>query len=131
MNAAGLALRPFTVVRTRLYINVNSDQVAASESYRGAFGMIVVSDQAIAAGVGSVPKPLADTDADWFVYEPYAGGIEFATAAAFIEPSGLLLTVDSKAMRKVGKNEDIAGVFEGAGNGILSQMTGRFLVKLH
>jgi len=134
LNAASLALRPFTVVRTRLWLHVNSDQQAAGELVAGAFAMIVVSDQAISTGIGAIPQPTSNTDAPYFVYEPFVNQIEFGTAVGFNDGTGTNWIVDSKAMRKVGNNEDIAMVAEnasGAGQGINISLIGRMLVKLH
>ena len=44
LNAAALALRPFTIVRTRMLFNLRSDQAAAPETQRAAVGIAVVSD---------------------------------------------------------------------------------------
>ena len=104
LSVAVLALRPFTVVRTRLDILIRSDQAAVSEQVRGAFGMIVVSDQAVAAGAASIPGPASETNGDWFVYEPWNNRFEFLSSVGFAQPSGTNLVVDSKAMRKVGDN---------------------------
>jgi len=131
LNAAALALRPFTIVRTRVVYHVESDQDAASQQYRGAVGHVVVSEQASAAGIGSLPKPLINSDGDYHVYEPFASVFSFATAAGFEGSRGLELTVDSKAMRKVQDNEDLVIVAEAASNGVLIQGLGRILVKLH
>ena len=70
LNAAALALRPFTIVRTRGVLRFSSDQEAATESWGGSFGMAVVSDQASAVGVTAVPTPTTENSSDlWFVYE--------------------------------------------------------------
>ena len=67
LNAAALALRPFTVVRTRFKYMVISDQAAAIEIQAGAIGMAVVSDQSVAVGVTAVPTPITDMGSDlWF-----------------------------------------------------------------
>jgi len=55
LSAAALALRPFTVVRTRGSMFLETDQQAASEFYQAAIGCCVVSDQAVAIGVTAVP----------------------------------------------------------------------------
>ena len=132
LNAAALALRPFTIVRTRAVIQFESDQVAASETARGAFGIIVVSDQAVAAGAASIPNPFADTDAQFFVWEGLVNSFVLGDATGFTEPSGTSLVVDSKAMRKVGLNEDIAVMAVVAtAAGINLTVAGRMLIKLH
>ena len=133
MNAAALALRPFTIVRSRWAVHIETNQSAASEQYQGAIGAMVVSDQAAATGIGAIPKPLTNSDGDWFVHEPYAGSFTLGDATGFIEStgSGSLINVDSKAMRKVGNNEDLVIVAEGISNGVVIAMIGRVLVKLH
>ncbi len=60
LNAAALALRPFTIVRTRGLLIVQSDQVAATEQPFGALGLSVVTDQASAIGISAVPTPITD-----------------------------------------------------------------------
>jgi len=132
LNAAALALRPFTVVRTRLLLHWESDQSASSEQATGAFGAIVVTAEAAAAGVASVPDPVGDPSSPWFVWQPLSTSFLFADATGFIEPAGNDYEVDSKSMRKVGLNEDIALVAEETNvKGALISSTGRMLVKLH
>jgi len=134
LNAAALLLRPFTIIRTRLAIVYASDQAAASESAQGVLSMQVVSDSAVAAGIASVPTPLTETDADYFVYEPVAFSFTFGDATGFVEEQGdgSYHTVDSKAMRKVGLDEDVAMVLQNrAAVGASLGIEGRFLVKLH
>ncbi len=136
LNAAALANRPFTIVRTRGVIQVRSDQSAASETYGASYGEVVVSDQASAIGVTAVPTPTADSGSDlWFVYEFVIGRFIFSTAAAFTDV-GFERVVDSRAMRKVEEGQDLVTVVEGPGAGVgatgstISGFT-RTLVKLH
>jgi len=132
LNAAALALRPFTIVRTHLLLTWDSDQSAASEVPIGAVGMIVTSEQATTAGIASIPTPVTEADADFFVYQPLMSSFSFATAAGFESHSGGYWTVDSKAMRKVGINQDIACVVEESNNvGAFVGVQGRMLLKLH
>ena len=96
--------------------------------------MQVVSDSAVAAGVGSVPTPLTETDADYFVYAPVAFDFEFSNATGIYQLAGdgVVHTVDSKAMRKVGLDEDVSVVLQQqVGTGAILSVEGRFLVKLH
>ena len=131
LNAAALALRPFTITRTRLLLKYGSDQVANSETPQAAFGMIVVSDQAVATGNAAIPGPGTNTDAPFFVYE---GLIDewIVVSAIGIQRGAFFKEVDSKAMRKVGNNEDVAIMIEqGATFGADIAIEGRMLVKLH
>jgi len=65
-SAAALALRPFTIVRTVGFLGIRSDQAVADESYDVALGMAIVSDQASAAGINSVPTGWLDLESDLF-----------------------------------------------------------------
>ncbi len=131
-NASALLTRPFTIIRTHLRILYLSDQSAASETAFGDLGLIVVKEQATAAGAASFPDPGLDTGAEWFVHEPMFADFLFKTAAGFESTSGRHISIDSKAMRKVGPNEDQAVMFkQSAAVGGLIQIRGRQLVKLH
>ena len=133
LNAAGLALRPFTVIRSHLWFHMESDQVAASEESHGALGLIVANDQAVAAGANSIPAPASNADAPFFVYQAFINSFIRLDATGVIEPAGTNVQIDSKAMRKVGANEDIAIMIENddATTGFLASIQGRILVKLH
>jgi len=131
LNAAALALRPFTVVRVRALIRWQSDQIASTEGPTGAFGAVVTSDQA--ASATTVPSPINNPDGNFFVWEPLITQVIFGTGVGFIEPAGYYPTVDSKAMRKVGNNEDVRFMVENSHptDGALIAVVGRMLVKLH
>jgi len=132
-NAAALLLRPFTIIRTHLLLQMSTDQSIASELFVGAYGMQVVTEQAAAAGIASVPTPISETDADFFVYQPVIDSFLFADATGIVEPSGIQYSIDSKAMRKVGINEDLSTTIEstsGSDGGLIT-VIGRMLVKLH
>ena len=133
LNAAALALRPFTVVRTRGYIYTESDQDSANEQPFGAFGQIVVKETAAAAGVASIPTPMTETDVEFFVYEAWMSALKFGSTVAFNSPSGTVTVFDSKAQRKVGIDETIVSVIENqsANHGAFFLENGRQLVKLH
>ncbi len=132
LNAAALLLRPFTVVRTHILVSWSSDQVAASEISNGAFGTIVVSEQALAAGVASIPDPIGEADAPFFTWQAFSQQFLFADATGFESAGWSQYEIDSKAMRKVGNNEDIAFVATNAAAlGGQIELIGRMLVKLH
>jgi len=130
LNAAALALRPFTVVRSRLHIHVLSDQTAAAEVQIGAFGIAVVSDQAAAVGVTAVPIPITDLGSDlWFVHQLLMAA---QMSGSINARRGVGFTIDSKAMRKVAIGEDLAFVVENSsvGQGQTLLIAGRLLVKI-
>ncbi len=133
LTAAALALRPFTIVRTRGIVTLRSDQIAATEQQQAAYGLTVVSDQAVAVGVTAVPSPVADSQSDWFVYQPMIGAFSFATAIGFEQVGLERYEIDSKAMRKVEEGQDVISVVESgaATGGITVSEFNRILIKLH
>ena len=134
MNAAALALRPFTIVRTRFQIMVTSDQVIASEDQGGALGMAVVSDQATAIGVSAVPTPITDMGSDlWFVHQQYHTAFTLVSGVGFDGRSGQVVDIDSKAMRKVDIGQDVVIVAESdtPSSGYDFTVGGRMLIKVN
>ncbi len=135
LNAAALALRPFTIVRTHLRAHWESDQTSAEEFITGAFGLIVVKETAAAAGVASLPTPATETDGEFFVYESLVESFFPVTAVGILSGTGngLTLDVDSKAQRKVGTDENVAIIAENAAgaHGAQFWVGGRMLIKLH
>ncbi len=132
LNAAALLARPFTIVRTRIECYYSSDQTAASETPFGSFGIIVASDKAVALGVTGVPQPITQADGDWFVWQSMVIGVKSLTSVGVEFNTGHHYAIDSKAMRKVGADEDIAVCFEQvpAATAVIN-IAGRMLIKLH
>ena len=132
LNAAALLLRPFTVVRTRLDVRFESDQAAASEKPTGALGFIVLNDNATAIGPTAVGGPVTEPNADWFAYQGLLTHFQFLSSVGFQGDASAFFVVNSKAMRKVGPDQDIAIVTElRSASGAVIAMEGRMLVKLH
>ncbi len=133
LNAAALALRPFTVVRTRGILSIDSDQIAASERTGYAFALAVVSDQAAAIGVSAVPTPITDRGSDlFFVYEEMFGHFERGDNTGF-QVNEQVYRFDSKAMRKVNEDQDVVITKEtsSVSMGVVATSAGRLLIKLH
>ena len=110
-----------TIVRIRGHIAVASDQLAATESYAGAVGVCIATDQAVAVGVGSLPTPYTDQDSDlWMMHQYFAGGVHFASAVGFDDQRYQIFDFDSKAMRKFASGQTMVFIVENgsAGSGI-------------
>ncbi len=134
LNAAALAFRPFTVVRVRGLLSIISDQLAASEFAHGAIGFAVVSDQAVAAGIASVPTPTLESGSGlWFLHESWSHSFDFATSIGFQQGGQDMFRLDSKAMRKVDLGQDVAIVLENGSStaGISFVLNFRMLIKTH
>ena len=129
LNAAALALRPMTIVRTRFMIFMRSDQAAALEQQSAAVGLAVVSDQSVGVGVTAVPTPITDMpSAMWFVHQLIFGDESELTDRT---KSKRVIEIDSKVMRKVEVGQDIIVVVEtsATSSGAIIQIGGRMLIK--
>ena len=118
-----------TILRTRVRLFVRSDNETGTEEQVGAFGLVVVTDAALAAGAGSIPGPFTDGGDDgWFVHQSIWQGASFATANG---ATGY--DIDSKAMRKVEDGHSIAIMVENASGEAFQMQVGiavRLLAKL-
>jgi len=121
-----------TVMRTRGRILVFSDSVSVVENQLGAYGMIVVTDIAAAAGIASIPGPATDaSDDNWFVYVPISMRGHDVIAGAD-RGSTEAYDYDSKAMRIVEEGSVVALVVENihASHGFTVHNQVRMLSKL-
>ncbi len=110
---SGLAFEdPGTIVRTRGVITIKPTSVGSSLTAIGAFGVGLVSAEAFAAGVASIPEPFTDSDwGGWMVIQSFAFRWEVATAVGE-QFASVMIDIDSKAMRKVEPNSVMAFVAE-------------------
>ena len=135
LDTAGLAKRPFTIIRSHLHIRLASDQLGADEVQFAAVGMCVVSEQASAIGVTVVPTPNTDAASDlWLLHQYISNDFTFVTGTGFDADGGTFMNVDSKAARKINDDQDLLVVAElvtGISNGLLLTVAGRFLIKEH
>ncbi len=130
LNAAALALRPFTLIRSHFEILIRSDQSAAVEQQICAIGCAIVSDQASAVGVTAVPTPETEAGSSlWFLHKFMMAQESSVTDKA--QPAGQF-SIDSKAMRKVEVGSDLVVVVENSAlltGGTVFVVGGRILVK--
>ena len=107
-----------TIIRTRGLFGWSSDQTSAGEDQMGAVGIGVVSEQAATVGITAVPHP--DTDAawgGWLWHSYYASRLSAASAVGFEPGMFHRITIDSKAMRKLGESERMIVVVENSNPG--------------
>ena len=135
LSAGALLLRPFTILRSHIWLWMATDQEASDETHVASFGKIIVTDTAAAAGVGSIPNPSGisgNPEADWYVWQAMGGRFVIDSAAGFNGASGWRYVVDSKAMRKVGPDDDLATVVDmETSPGAFLISNGRTLIQLH
>ena len=123
-----------TIIRTRGSFGVQSDQVAATENQFGAFGIAVVTAQALSVGITAIPHPGTDAAwGGWFVHRYFSQTFLLSSAVGSESNFMQSYEIDSKAMRKVDEDERVVVVVENfhATNGLAVWSMQRFLSKLH
>ncbi len=125
---------PLTLVRTRGFLHVSSDQAAATEDQLCTIGVAIVKESARLAGAGSLPDPFADgDDSVWQTWNQLFTRTTFASGIGFDASAGAGIEIDSKSMRKIDTGESL--VLMVANNSTthgISVLVGlRFLFKLH
>ena len=102
-----------TILRSVGVLGITSDQQAASEVQMGAFGIIPVSDAALAIGITAIPGPFTDgADDGWFLYVPIVQAMEFGTAVGLHPDWAQRYPFDSRAKRVVHEGQSLAIVVE-------------------
>ena len=102
-----------TVVRTRGFFGYESDQVAATEFFAGAFGIGVVTKVAAGIGITAIPGPATDAGWDGWLYHRYfANRFEFISGVGVEANPIINIEIDSKAMRKVTEDDRLVVVAE-------------------
>jgi len=134
LGSGGLALRPFTILRTRMLLTFESDQEAATERATLSYGEIVVTEAAAGVGITALPDPSGisgDADADWYVWQAAQVTFQHKSSVGTLLPM-VEYVIDSKAMRKVGPDDQVVGVasMETAAGGLMF-LNGRQLIQLH
>ena len=112
-----------TVVRTRGVFQVHPTAFSADLSYDGAYGLGIVSSEALVAGATAIPRPFDDDDwPGWLVHGYFIQRLEFLGAQSehFLPDEKV---IDSKAMRKMGPNEALVWMVE--------SRVGAFTAHLH
>ena len=131
LNAAALAFRPFTLLRSRIECLYSTDQSSAAETPHGALGMIRVNDKAAALGITAIPCPISNADDDFVIWQGMMAKFEFTTGTGYRD-IGTHYEINSKGMRKVDAGDNLAIVFEqGAAVGAQLVMNGRMLIQVH
>ena len=139
LSAGALLLRPFTILRTHLNVGILSDQGTAIETSLATIGSMVVTDTAAALGVTAVPDPSGisgDPEAGWFLWQAmwvaFFIDINGTDGIGIDANSGRQYLVDSKAMRKVGPDDNIVTVLSNdTATGVTIITSGRRLIQLH
>ncbi len=135
LSAGVLALRPFTILRSRMVIGFESDQVAASERPNGTYARIVVTETAAGIGATAVPDPSStdgDPDAEWYLVQECMQSFLLGDGTGFIANAMVQYIIDNKSMRKVGPQDNVVAIYSDTGAvGAIITTRGRQLLQLH
>ena len=107
-----------TIVRIRGVMTFQLDlATAAGNGLSGAVGIGLVSQEAFAAGVASIPGPFDQPEWKGWMWHHYFSirGVAAQSAGADVArnvSADLRLEIDSKAMRKMGSNETLFGIID-------------------
>ena len=94
----------------------------------------MVSNQVAAIGITVIPTPVTEQASDlFFVHQFGLWSISFASGSGITAPSASVYEIDSKAMRKVSDDQDVAIVVENEDSsfGCQIKVVFRMLLKLH
>ncbi len=103
-----------TIVRIRgLAALTMTTSDAAGAGFFGAMGLAMVSDEALAAGAGSIPSPLTALDFPWVWHSFFDIRGNTATIADGVNaPLKVLITIDNKGMRKQTPGQTLVGIID-------------------
>ena len=111
-------------------MSIRPTSEAANGEFTGAIGSCIVSAEALAAGVASIPEPFTDADwGGWFMWRPFAYRYEFQSAIG-TNYGNWTFEIDSKAMRKISPNEAVVTVVESFAGAFDVNNPLRTLIKL-
>ncbi len=104
-----------TLIRMRGELIVSSLMNAATDAMTIAVGCILVSDEAVAAGVASIPSPITDADDDWLYYQWCS--VQSGVLGAPGQGTEFRFNVDNKAMRRFPAGKTLVAVAEASSEG--------------
>ena len=121
---------PGTIIRARGIISIRATAEGASQTINGAFGVGLVSAEALAVGITALPTPHSDADwGGWMVWKPF--GLRWLVDTAVgAEWAHVMIEIDSKAMRKVEASSAMVFVAESQSGAFDIIESVRLLLKL-
>ena len=128
-NAAGLLDEEVTITRTIGSHSISIDATTAELDVTVAVGCAVARNEAISAGVGSLPSPEDDPDFEWLYYGVF--GLRNPQNALQDGPlSSIRTAFDVRGQRIVRSGQTLVWLAESEGGAAVAMVGGRYLVKL-
>ncbi len=129
-GAAGLLDEEGTITRMIGQISAQLDAETADVQATVAVGMGVFRDEAVAAGVASLPSPEDDPDFEWLFYGVYGLGNGPTTAGQNDQLSSLRVDFDVRGQRIVRTGQNVVWLAEAQTAALRVMVGGRYLIKL-
>ena len=127
---SALSMLAPTIVRVRGFFSIFPSVLTADLTWFGAYGLCIVSDEALAIGTTAIPRPHDDDDWPGWLVHGYFGGHVEADAAGPLLTQPTSFSVDSKAMRKVGVNESVVWMVEAQLGAVTAVLQARVLMLM-
>jgi len=128
-GAAGLVEERATIVRMIGSLTIQMAASTALLQSTVAVGCFKTRQEAITAGVASLPDVETSPDAEWLWYGVY-GLTNPDNALRDGNTSSIRVPIHSAAMRKLDSGESVVWIAEAQTSAALVQVSGRYLVKL-
>ena len=129
--AGGSGLVDEEVTITRMIGSLLVRMSATTQGLEGSYaiGVYVARQEAIAAGIGSLPSPEEDPDAEWLGY--WQGSLKNGNTTAVDAPvSSRFIDFDLRSQRIMRNGSSIVWIGHAETNTIIMAANGRYLVKL-
>jgi len=128
-NAVGFFDEEVTITRTIGVISAMMNVDTASLQAEVCLGLFITRSEAIAAGVGSLPDPEDDPDAEWLYHTSFS--LRNPNDATRNGPiSALHAPFDVKGQRIVRAGSTVVWIAKAITNNVRVAANGRYLVKL-
>ena len=114
-TAGSTVVDKVTIVRIRGLVEIQLHTAAAvGDGFFGAVGFAIVSNEAFAAGAGSVPSPFTSPEFGWLWHSYFSVRAISATIADGVNAVAAVqrIEIDNKSMRKQSTSETLVGVID-------------------
>ena len=128
-GGTGIVDEETTITRTLGIWSFATNLATAAVSGTYAIGLAVVRNEALAAGVGSLPSVESDPDFEWLYYA--AGHLRNPNSTLQDGPlSAVHMAFDVRGQRIVRKGSTVVWLAESETIGMVAGVAGRYLLKL-
>ncbi len=128
-GSVGFIDEEVTITRTIGRVTFMTNNVSASSQAAWALGCLVARNEAIAAGLASLPNPEANPDAEW-LYWASGSVINGTDVLRDAVTSSGAFNFDVKGQRKMSRGETVVWIGHVEIAGCILGVNGRYLVKL-